>query len=115
MIKVKCKTLIAIRDYHGFVTGKKLEEVDGYFIFINDHRFFSYQNNNKKWYVVDPEIGISFANAITLTDAKRKMKAYIEKYEDFIKTKEYAKMLFDYRQLNNEDILPGQMSIYDYE
>lgn len=113
MKKVKYNTLIAVRDSKGFIEELKLEEVEGYFIFVNDHRFFSYQSDTKRWYIIDPETGISFVSANSLSAAKEEMRLKIKKYEEFTCTDEYKKMLADYEMLNDADVLPGQMSIYD--
>lgn len=113
MKKTKYKTLIIVRVSNGFIEELKLEEVEGYFIFVDDHRFFAYQSETKRWYVVDPEVGISFVSANSLSDAKEEMRLKIKNYEEFICTGEYRKMQADYENLNNSDVLPGQMSIYD--
>lgn len=113
MKKTKYKTLITVRVSNGFIEELKLEEVEGYFIFVDDHRFFAYQSETKRWYVVDPEVGISFVSANSLSDAKEEMRLKIKNYEEFICTDEYRKMQADYENLNNSDVLPGQMSIYD--
>lgn len=113
MQKTKYKTLIAVRDNNGLIEELKLQEVEGYFVFINDYRFFSYQTETKRWHIVDPETGISFVSADSLSDAKEEMKLKIRQYELFICTDEYKKKLADYENLNNADVLPGQMSIYD--
>lgn len=111
MKKVKYNTLITVRDDKRFINESEIQEVEGYFIFINDHRFFSYQSDTR-WYIVDPETGISFVSASSLSDAKEEMKLKIKKYEEFVQTDEYKKMLSNYESLNNA-VLPGQMSIYD--
>lgn len=113
MKKVKYNTLIVVRDNRGFIEESKIQEVEGYFIFIKDYRFFAYQTETKRWHMVDPETGISFVSANSLSDAKEEMKLKIKKYKEFVQTDEYKKMVSNYENLNNADVLPGQMSIYD--
>lgn len=113
MKKVKYNTLIAVRDSKGFIEELNLQEVEGYFVFINDYRFFSYQSDTKRWHIIDPKVGISFVSADSLSDAKEEMKLKIRQYELFVCTDEYKKMLADYENLNNSDVPNGQMSIYD--
>ena len=52
-------------------------------------------------------------SANSLSAAKEEMRLKIKKYEEFTCTDEYKKMLADYEMLNDADVLPGQMSIYD--
>ena len=113
MKKVKYNTLIAVRDSKGFIEELKLQEVEGYFVFINDYRFFLYQSDTKRWHIIDPKVGISFVSADSLSDVKEEMKLKIRQYELFVCTDEYKKMLADYENLNNSDVPNGQMSIYD--
>lgn len=113
MKKTKYKTLIAVRDNNGFIEELKLQEVEGYFVFINDYRFFAYQTETKRWHMVDPETGISFVSSNSLSNAKEEMELKVKKYKEFVQTDEYKKMLSNYENLNNADVLPGQMSIYD--
>ena len=113
MKKVKYNTLITVRDKNGFIGETKIQEVEGYFIFINDYRFFAYQTETKRWHIVDPETGISFVSSDSLSSAKEEMELKIKKYKEFVQTDEYKQMLSNYENLNNADVLPGQMSIYD--
>ena len=113
MKKVKYNTLMVIRDDKGFVKERVCKEVEGYFIFVDDYRFFAYQSETKRWYIVDPATGISFVSADLLSTAKEETKLKIKIYEDIIKTEEYKRMVLDYQKIVNSDILPGQMSIYD--
>lgn len=113
MKKVKYNTLITVRDEKDFIEGTKIQEVEGYFIFIKDYRFFAYQTETKRWHIVDPETGISFVSSDSLSDAKEEMQLKIRQYELFVGTDEYKKMVSNYENLNNANVLPGQMSIYD--
>lgn len=89
--------------------------VNGYSFFINDILFFVYNEINYGWIVVDPVVGLSFSKhfksrSLAIQDAKN----HFEEWVDYRNSDNYQKLIEHYLSIKNE-VVKGQMSIYDYE
>lgn len=118
MIKKKYRTLKYKKNNLLSSQQLLLEEEQGYEIFIDNVAFFVYNDNNYGWIVVDQETGISFSQHFkTRSEAIEEMKNKMSSYQDIVQTEEYQKLIRKYKTLiNNDDsVINGQMSIYDYE
>lgn len=89
--------------------------VSGYNFFVEDTLFFVYNETNWGWIVVDPKVGLSFSKHFkTRNLAIEDTKKHYKDWFDYTQTINYQKMIEHYLSLKNE-IVKGQMSIYDYE
>lgn len=89
-----------------------LREVNGYFTWINDIRVFIYFDSTwREWYVIDLDTGLSFANGLSLVQAKSNGFDKLEKFKRYKETENYKKNIFLYQRLLKEEIKGDEKEI----
>lgn len=97
MLKTIFKTMLRTEE------SEHLKEVKGYFTKINDVKAFTYFSvQSRKWYVVDTETGLSFADGQTMSEAKDNALLKYFKFKEFQKTKDYLQLKSKYRKMSEK-------------
>lgn len=80
-----------------------LKEVEGYFTWLGNIRFFIYKDQlYNKWYVIDLDTGMAIEDGYSMSDAKRNTFETLERFKEFKKKEKYKECRFIYQKLLKE-------------